>query len=295
MIVNPYAEQQSLADMIRKFKRVDFTTAMASADAAIQSMQAGTTGASGSPPPGWRNRLRRWIMDTFVVSRGIAEAAVTVVIDGAGGGTPAIAPDFTWNNTESDLNIVLDVPAGVTAGDKLMIIGTADAATPGVYTLPAGWTLELEHIANSAYLVIFSKVATGAETGTLEIVAAAVDKVAWYMRAINTEQILAIITSGVSGNVHTIAQTASVTDNTLALYALAFDGSDSTSLDVTPSPPWEQGDFKQSPTHISSGSSGTWGTKEMAVAGGTGAAVVTSTVGDGSASLQLILSSEPAP
>jgi len=75
MIVNPYAEQESLADQIRNYSDEDFPDAMTTADGMIQTMLAGTTTTTQPAPPGWRHRLIHWLMQTFIVSRGIAEAA----------------------------------------------------------------------------------------------------------------------------------------------------------------------------------------------------------------------------
>ncbi len=81
MIVNPTAEQPQFADEIRKYTdaSTDYASALTLAGNAITSMIAGTTAATAAAPPGWRHRLVRWIMDTFIVSRGLAEEAVGVV------------------------------------------------------------------------------------------------------------------------------------------------------------------------------------------------------------------------
>ena len=198
----------------------------------------------------------------------------------AGGGIPVVE---AFQTTTGVNNITVTAPAGITSGEMLLILISIDGSAGSVST-PAGWTELTVESGGGCYNYTFYKISDGTETDVTIVGATTGNKAAFYIRVSASSIDVSGTSSSSTGFSHAITEVTTTVDNCLAFYSLAFDGADTTSLNVSGTG-WSESGYLQSGSG-GVGITGCWGTKEMATAGATGTATVASTSSDGTSNCQ---------
>ncbi|MBN1162480.1 hypothetical protein JXA34_01910 [Patescibacteria group bacterium] len=197
--------------------------------------------------------------------------------------------------------LTLAPPSGITAGELLIIIvGSDDAEAGDEFSIASGWT-QIDEGGNAtaqAHIAAFWRVATGTE-GKVTVNAATFDDMfGWYIRVsganINSPiNVYNFTQSSTDTTSHAIPQVTTTENDTLVFYGLSFDGGDGYPFSVAGTGWGERGE--QTAGTGAENASGTWGTRDMATAGGTGSATVTCAVSDGAAYFQFAVREMTSP
>ncbi len=216
------------------------------------------------------------------------------------GGVPVLE-SYTKNNSgeASSPDLVLTKPASVAVGDLLLIFIGNDEPSAKTWPALTGWNqlYDASSASSDCGFAIHWRIADGNESAT-ETVDSNINDAqvfGWYMRITGAHQTTPINVAAPfhvigSNHEHEIPEVTTTVADCLAFYVLAFDGGDGMPFDVVGAG-WAQEDEQQNGT-TGGLASGCFGTKEMPVAGATGAATVTSDgVADGSTSAQFAIAS----
>lgn len=196
----------------------------------------------------------------------------------------------TYSKGSPQTSIDVTKPAGVVNGELLLIIVCSDdnGSDPGFEDPVSGWTtiMNVGNSVSDAKLAIYWRIADGTEGATQNIGMDTIDDViGWYLRVSGVDQTTPInVSSGSqsSGNSssHAISGITTTVPDCLAFYALCFDGADGFPFSVSGTG-WTETAEGETPSGDNTDVSGTWGNKDMAIAGATGTATIACQVSDG--------------
>ena len=219
--------------------------------------------------------------------------------------TPVVEAFTTASSGDVEVtSIDLTKPAGVAVDELLLlIVGSDNFESSPNWGLVTGWTrfVNIGTGLPDAKLGCYWRVADGTEPATVTVATDSTDtNETWgfYLRISNVDTTAPINVVGTGQNAgssssHAIAEVTTTVDDCLAFYALAFDGGDGLPFSVSGAG-WSQSAEVQADT-IFSGASGTWGTKAIPTAGGTGVATVTPSATDGATYVQFAIASGGPP
>lgn len=203
---------------------------------------------------------------------------------------------FTTNATVGTATeITLTKPSGVTFGDTIgILVGSDDNAAADRFSIAGtDWTKKFEfgNASSDCHLALFLRTADGSEAATQVVDHVTADDL-WgvYFRVSGAGGepgfTLGQETITAASLTHVADEILTAPDDTLGFYALAFDGADA---DFTVAGTgWSAEDTIKSGT-TGNNASGTFGTKGLTGEADTVDATVTSTVSDGSVTVQFIL------
>lgn len=218
-----------------------------------------------------------------------------------------VIQDSVWTNggtAATSINVAMPV-GPFTFGDLLLVTIANDDATTSVQfpNAPSGWTKiqEAGSATADAHTAAFYKQSDGTEGGTTVTFSAtgAFDLAAyaiWITGARAAEPIISNIgnnldiASTTAGNIPGI--TTAIADS-LVLYCVAYDGGDTTQLNVSGTG-WVQGGFDRTATGAGNLAM-SWGYRTMVVPGVTGNAVISASVGDGMSGFMFAVNPVQAP
>ena len=215
---------------------------------------------------------------------------------GAGpGGVPVVEGSQISGDAAASASLVLDAPAGITPDELLLLIAMNEdaTATPQFSDNLAGWNFVADSgdTASDVHIGVFWRIADGTEGASVTITAESSDGwMGFYARISGADTAAPIhvsnFASAGNSDPHNVPSITTTTDDCLAIYGLSFDGGDGTPFSV--GVPWtEQGDIGYGAAN--GGIAGTWGTLDVATAGGTGNAAVDCAASDGGAFFQLAI------
>lgn len=205
-------------------------------------------------------------------------------------------------NTQTGLatnSITLTKPSGVVNGDLLLIIlGNDDIGSVAQWTAstkPTGFTFVQESgsALSDSHIAYFWRIADGTEGATIVCPADFTnDYFGWYLRITGAHNSAPIDITGPTdvegpGATHVADGIVTTVDDCLAFYILAFDGGDGPVFAVSGAG-WSRSSELQAGTGAEN-ASGTWGTKEQAIAGATGDATITPNISDGATMWQFAI------
>lgn len=214
------------------------------------------------------------------------------VAAGGGGGGVTLADYNT--NTYTGLvftYVTLTKPTGVANDDTLILIGSDSGNS--AFTTPTGWTTILAANAKGCNINACYRIATGHATYEAATIqygnGGTQDKVGSYLliTGASTTSPLDAVTASIASSIgtsHTIPAITTTATDTLAFYALGFDGGDGSPFSVSGTG-WAEDEDVTTGGGVNDASM-TWGTKEVAAIGTTGSATVASTGNDGAAYFQ---------
>lgn len=201
-------------------------------------------------------------------------------VTAAGGGGIPVVESYNTATVINNTDITVSKPSGSSTNDLFVIAvasGTQNGSGP-----PSGWTDIDGGTSRGCALDMFYKVVTGSE-GSSETITSTLgdDKVAWYIHISGNDATTPIDVEGSMGNstpgtTHSVTGATTTQDDCLALYFLGLDQDGTFSVSGTG---WSQTDQLLESTN---GVSACWGEQDMATAGATGTATVTSSIADGS-------------
>jgi hypothetical protein len=206
---------------------------------------------------------------------------------------------FTSNTAVPGGSLNLTKPAGVVAGDLLLVIvgnddDTASAQWDDATLKPTGFTLinTAGNATSDAHSAAFYRIADGTEGSSISVPAQSSDDFwGYYIHVTDVNPAAPINMNGTAYTggaltTHAIPTGTTTVANALAFYVLAADGGDTDPFSVGGS--WTE----QSEIEAGAGAgnaAGTWGTRLMTVPGATSNASVTFTAGDSAAGFQFAL------
>jgi hypothetical protein len=217
------------------------------------------------------------------------------------GSTPNIKDSgaaYTSNSAVGVDTLTLTKPTGSGApavGDTLLIFAASDdtLATDqfGQWSVTQGFNfITTDHAAGvpDVHVAIFTKICDGTEAATIDVVAESVDDLAGFYVVVENagEGITPWSWGTFTGTAHVVTEITTPVNNALAFYLLGFDGNE-TGFSVAGTG-WSEV-AEESVGAAGQGIGLTFGTKDMATAGLTGDATVTSPVSDGSVFTQFCL------
>jgi len=207
-----------------------------------------------------------------------------------------VIEDWTANDSAGDAvtSITFTKPVGVAVDDLLLLIVGSDQDTVADWNSVTGWIqfININDGVGDSNLACYWRIADGTEGVTVDVTAPTVEeRYGWYLRISGVDTTTPINVTGtaayVASDSHSIPEVTTTVADCLAFYALVFDGGDGAPFSVAGTG-WTEVDEQTSGT-TGTDASGCWGTKSMPTAGATGAATVTSTVSDGSSSIQFAI------
>ena len=224
---------------------------------------------------------------------------------------PLIASSITTTTEGSSTTIDFSgKPLGIENGDLLLLlVGNENSANGEGFDTLTGWTLEFNYGSGTSdsYLGLYSRIATGDALEDSPIVPTLGndDGHGWYLRVTGvnaTDPIRVVGASQVIASANTVTVTALTTGTntySLAVSAMAFDGSDSDPVTETGTG-WTFKDFLESPIGTDAGgaSSGSYSTKNIDTAStGTLDSVINMGGGqsDGIAATMFIIAGDETP
>lgn len=219
-----------------------------------------------------------------------------IIITSESSGFP-LTKNFTVDGSStgsSSLNC--DKPTDVISGDLLLLIAMNDDSSATAFTdNKAGWNfIDTSGDGNSdAHVAAWWRAADGNEDSTETITSQGNDEwICWYVRVTGadiTNPINDFFFSQLSpGNPTSVTGVTTGVDNTLVFYGLSFDGGDGSPFSVSGTG-WEERDEFQTGTTGNSDVSGTWGNRNLTIAGASGTATVTAASSDGRAYFQFAI------
>jgi cellulose synthase/poly-beta-1,6-N-acetylglucosamine synthase-like glycosyltransferase len=218
---------------------------------------------------------------------------------------PAVASYEPASSSGAANSLTLTKPSSVQVGDLLLIIvgnddNTATAQWDDVTYKPSGFTL-INEVGNSTvdcHAAAFYRVADGTEGSTIDVSAQSADDYwGFYIRVTGIDQSTPINATGAdstsSGTSISITSVDTSVAETLAFYNMCYDGADDGGFTASDTGWSETAEGRNGTT--SSNASGSWGTKQVATAGATGAVTVTPVVSDGMGGFQFAVAPSNAP
>lgn len=221
---------------------------------------------------------------------GVGSPPPPPVIEGFQPATPVTGAD----------SITLTAPAGITAGELLLIIVGDDdvGAGPEFSNNVSGWNF-LATAGNAtadAHIAVYWKEATGSEGNVVVNPASTGDDIfGWYIRISGADtadpfDVSNFAQSSADADPHTVPQVTTTVVNTLAIFGLSFDGGDGDPFTISGTGWAEEGELAAGTGTDNAG--GVWGSKDMPTAGATGDVSVDMTGAsgvDGAAYFQLAI------
>ncbi len=207
----------------------------------------------------------------------------------ASGAVPVVETYTQTIYASGTANYVVNKPSGDVSGDLLLII-TASAEAESTTDQwdatsdPSGWTFVQEDGdgTSDAHLAFFWKISNGSESSTFTISSIDASRPGWIaclrISGVHTTPIGTVgATYIANASPAVITGMTTANANSLAMYMMTMDNSDNAPFG-TPSG-WTEGDEMDDTSEDSGGTDGVWGYKDMATAGATGSASVTTSAG----------------
>ena len=227
----------------------------------------------------------------------VVMAVLLVAASVAAADSPVVEGYNVNGSTTASESLVLDKPTGVQVGELLLlIVGNDDGDNGAEFTDNlAGWN----YIGTSgdksnaaADIGAFWRIADGTEGTTVTVTATSDDDwFGWYIRISGADSTNPINASNFALSSpeinHYVPEVTTGVDDCLAICALSFDGGDGYPFSVFGTDWTETAEYQTA----SGGNdvSACWGTKEQALAGTTGDAMVSCSISDGAAYFQLAI------
>jgi len=197
---------------------------------------------------------------------------------------PVLESDFEFAAEPSGASsITIDIPAGNTSGDLLLLLMMGEFNTVKFLDDLTGWDLEETNGAQGNHVALYSRISDGTEGSTVTVTpSSSATMLGWCVRVSGADSTTPINVTGVSaqsgGTTHTVDAVTTTADDCLAIYFMGYDGGDYGSF----SQPTGWTEAAEGNTGTAAGDMGAvFGSKDIASAGTTGDADIDVLVPDG--------------